>query len=78
MRPEIDVLLFEPLSAVGRAALAHVRDTSHTTLRIAISDAHDAIPDDHGAHHLLVQPFAPADLRKLLDTVACRETESAA
>jgi len=72
---DIDVLLFEPLSTVGRHALLHVRERHDRAVRIAVTDAHDLLPDDHGGHHLLVQPFAPQELVRVLDAAELRAGE---
>jgi hypothetical protein len=74
---EVDVLLFEPLSAIGRQALDYVRDVYDEAVRIAVTVAHQVLPDDHGGHHLLVHPFAPQDLGRVLDTADVRQNQQA-
>lgn len=63
----LDLLLFEPLSTLGRDALDHVRTFHEHAVRVAITGAHTVLPRDHGAHHVLVQPFAPSDLGRVID-----------
>ncbi len=74
--PAIDVLLFEPLSAVGRQALEHVRDAHGDAVRVAITVVDQTLPEDHGGHHLLVQPFAPDELSRLLDGAGRRAEQA--
>lgn len=63
----LDVLLFEPLSSLGREARDHVCTLHPTAIRVAVTAVHGVVPDDHGAHHVLYQPFAPDDLGRVLD-----------
>ena len=63
----VDLLLFEPLSSLGRDALDHVRRRHDHAIRVAVTVASTGLPDDHGADHVLVQPFSPRDLSRVID-----------
>lgn len=63
----LDLLLFEPLSSLGRDALDHMRTLHSHAVRVAVTVASTMLPDDHGADHVLVQPFSPKDLARVID-----------
>jgi len=63
----VDLLLFEPLSALGREALAHVQAIHDHAIRVAVTVASTVLPEDHGADHVLLQPFSPKDLGRVID-----------
>jgi hypothetical protein len=63
----VDLLLFEPLSALGRDARDHIALVHRQAVRVAVTASGVTLPDDHGAHHVLLQPFSPDDLARVLD-----------
>jgi hypothetical protein len=74
----LDLLLFEPLSSLGRDARDYVAAIHADAIRVAVTAVQSVLPDDHGAHHVLQQPFAPDDLARVIDGAVPARHEAAA
>lgn len=74
---DVDALLYEPLSRIGREAREHVRRHHPGAALVAITVS-PAEATGHGADHLIAQPFAPGDVMGLLGTLLARRPRPAA
>ncbi len=74
----VDALLFEPLSRLGQEAREHVLHRHPSASLVAVTVAPAEAGSEHGAHHMIAQPFAPDELARVLRALLAPASRTAA